>query len=345
MSQKSAIGWTGHTWNPVVGCDQVSPGCAHCYAKTIHDRRHKAHNEGKKVAPQYAVPFESVQLIPERLREPLSRREPTLYFVNSVSDLFHKDVPDEFLDSVFAVMALAHHHTFQVLTKRPERMRSYLTGASFSRNVGAEADNIMDGLRGFAKGVANHATAYRFLWFDNPDLNDTRTYPFRLKDEPLPNVWLGVSIENQRWTSRIPELLSTPAAVRFLSCEPLLGPLDLVRFLDPMGVACPDVCPDERFVNTDDYKTVADDPICRHCGEVGTWTGYDRGIDWVIVGGESGDRARPMDLDWARSVRDQCVENHVPFFLKQLGGETQKRDHEDAVLDGHCHTDMPARAA
>lgn len=303
MSGKTAIEWTDSTWNPVVGCSQVSPGCAHCYAKTIHDRRHKAFLAGKNVARQYAVPFEKVQLMPERLREPLNRRAPTMYFVNSVSDLFHEDVPDEFLDLVFAVMALAHHHTFQVLTKRPERMRAYLNGAAFSRNVGAAADSMMDGLRGFAKGVANHSTAYRFLWFDNPDKHDDRTYRFRLQDEPLPNVWLGTSVENQRFLlDRASRLVSTPAAVRFISAEPLLG----------------------RFNALDLDILLA-----------------GGAIHWVIVGGESGKGARPMDEGWAREVRDLCKRHRVAFFLKQLGGETKKRGHEDALLDGVRHVEFP----
>jgi protein gp37 len=127
MSQASSIEWTDATWNPVVGCTKVSPGCKNCYAKTLHDLRHKAHGEGKKVPAQYAHPFEVVQLMPDRLTDPLSWRKPRKVFVNSVSDLFHKDVPDEFLDWVFAVMALAPRHTFQVLTKRADRMREYMT--------------------------------------------------------------------------------------------------------------------------------------------------------------------------------------------------------------------------
>jgi protein gp37 len=174
----TGIEWTDETWNPVVGCDRVSPGCAHCYAKELHDKRHRAFLAGKQVAPQYAAPFETVQLIYERLERPLSWRRPRRVFVNSVSDLFHEHVPDAFIDAVFITMLRAEQHIFQVLTKRPERMLAYSRG--------------------------------------------------RLLGLPLPNVWLGVSVENQRWADeRIPQLLETPAAVRFLSCEPLLGPLDL----------------------------------------------------------------------------------------------------------------------
>src|SRR6185436_14420816 len=127
MSAKSNIEWTDATWNPVVGCEKVSQGCKFCYAKTVHDRRYKAFLEGKAVAPQYRVPFETVQLKPERLTLPLSWRAPRRIFVNSVSDLFHDGVPDDFIDRVFAVMAVSRRHTFQILTKRAQRMQAYLS--------------------------------------------------------------------------------------------------------------------------------------------------------------------------------------------------------------------------
>ena len=213
MSDNSHIEWTEATWNPVTGCTQISPGCAHCYAKTFAERF-----RGVPGHP-YEVGF-TPTLRPKRLAQPLEWKRPRLIFVNSMSDLFHESVPDAYILQVFDVMRQAKWHTYQVLTKRSERLASL---------------------------------ACRL---DVPD-----------------NVWIGVSVENQRWTTRINDLRRVEAAVRFLSCEPLLGPLDLDL----------------------------------------------RGIRWVIVGGESGHRARRMNPEWARSVRDQCTEAEVPFFFKQWG--------------------------
>lgn len=221
----TTIEWTNKTWNPLTGCTKVSPGCDHCYAKTMHER---FNGPGS---------FDTITLHPERLDQPFRWRKPSRVFVNSMSDLFHKDVPDEFICEVFDVMANTPRHTFQLLTKRHTRMRSFVTKYS-------------------AVGV-------------------------------LPNVWLGVSVETQKWAGiRIPVLLDTPAAVRFLSCEPLLGP----------------VCLDPWHTDTD-------------CNEGPPWGG----VDWVIVGGESGPGARPMHPEWARSLRDQCLAAGVPFLFKQWG--------------------------
>lgn len=258
MSDKTRIEWTDATWNPVTGCTKVSEGCDHCYAETI------AHRFAGTAA--YPNGFD-VTLRPERLDQPLRWRRPRRIFVNSMSDLFHKDVPDEYIARVFAVMALAPQHTFQVLTKRPGRMRSLFTSVDFWRTVGYICDDA-----------------------GNPDVAPDRLHP-------APNVWLGVSVENQKWADvRIPELLATPAAVRFLSCEPLLGPVDLAPWLWE-GVKQPT-----------DY---------------GTGVEYDvapsYALDWVIVGGESGAGARPMHPAWARSLRDQCTAAGVPFLFKQWG--------------------------
>lgn len=187
----TAIQWTDETWNPTVGCDQVSPGCDHCYAKTLHDMRHRAVLNGKRLHPQYAAPFETVQLMRDRLTKPLSWRRPRRVFVNSVSDLFHKDIPDEFIDEVFAVMAIANRHTFQVLTKRAGRMRSYLNDPMRLENIYAQWHSF--------SGSAPAVDAW-----------------------PLPNVWCGVSVENRPTSSRIHVLRETQAAVRFVSFEPLL---------------------------------------------------------------------------------------------------------------------------
>lgn len=290
----TAIQWTDETWNPVVGCTKVSQGCKNCYAKQIHDNRHKAFLAGKKVAPQYSQPFEHVQLMPERLLQPLTWRKPRRVFVNSVSDLFHEDVPDEFLDQVFAAMALAQRHTFQVLTKRPERMRAYLTSCAFPRNVGISVSPIMDGLRGQAESDAIAAVTDLMLWFEDPhaEVGD-HSFGMKLKEPALPNVWLGVSVERQQEADeRIPLLLQTPAAVRFLSCEPLLGPVDILESIRVL------------HRQTGDFHPV-----------------FDRrgGIDWVIVGGESGTKARPCDVTWVHKIARQCEANRVPYFVKQMG--------------------------
>lgn len=237
MSGTSSIQWTDATWNPVVGCARVSAGCDHCYAFQLHDQRHVAWKRGRwpSAPAQYHQPFSRVQLMFGRLEDPLRWRTPRRVFVNSMSDLFHPGVPDEFIEQVFDVMELAHWHTFQVLTKRPERMRAFLT------------DYYAHCLR--------------------------EKYP-----KPWRNVWLGVSVEDQAAAdARIPLLLQTPAAVRFISAEPLLGPVTL----DDAALA-----------------------------------GL---LDWVIVGGESGPHARPMELGWARSLRDQCAAAAAAFFMKQLG--------------------------
>jgi protein gp37 len=281
VSQRTGIEWTDATWNPVVGCERISPGCAHCYAKAQWDQRHEARKKGKHVAPQYAHPFEVVQLKPERLGYPLSWRAPKKIFVNSVSDLFHDAVPEWFIARVFAVMTEASRHTFQVLTKRPARMRDVLTRMAAGEVPPGPAD-----LR----------------------LSEPRW--------PLPNVWVGTSVENQRWADeRIPELLATPAAVRFLSCEPLLGYVDLWS---------------ARY------------PLPR--GGRGSAFAWGSGVQWVIAGGESGPDCRPCDERWLCDIRDGCVEAGVPFFLKQLGGHPNKRDGDEALLEGARWAQFPATA-
>ena len=267
---KSAIEWTDETLNPTSGCTLISPGCANCYAKTLHDMRHKAWINGWKDAPaQYHVPFEKLQLHPERLEKMPLHGKPRRVFVNSMSDLFHDDVPTTFIKACVDEMERRPHMTFQILTKRPKRMCCFF----------------------------QHYAAV-----------------------PYPNIWLGVSVENQKYADeRIPWLLQTPAAVRFLSCEPLLGPLQLGSALLLNGEL-------------------------KRRGETRTPNGWLGGIDWVIVGGESaGARpmpgwvvvgwesvagARPMHPAWARALRDQCQAAGVRFFFKQWGEwlETGSRD-------------------
>jgi protein gp37 len=246
VSTRTSIEWTESTWNPVTGCTQVSPGCDHCYAKTIAERF--------RGGPAYPKGFD-VTLRPHKLDQPLRWRRPRRIFVNSMSDLFHDDVPDDYIARVWGVMALAPRHTFQVLTKRHSRMRSLLSDHEFGNWMDHEIADLGGGV-----------DAFRYDW-------------------PLPNVWLGVSTENQQWANiRIPALLDTPAAVRWISAEPLLGPIDL--HTDPIEAGSP------------------------------FWGSQ---LDWVVVGGESGHGARPMHPDWARSLRDQCTAAGVPFLFKQWG--------------------------
>ena len=276
MSDKTAIEWTDTTWNPVTGCTEVSPGCDHCYAKTFAER-------WRGVPGHHFQQGFDLVLRPERLDQPIRWTRPRQVFVNSMSDLFHKDVPDDYIAQVFAVMACAHQHTYQVLTKRHGRMRALLSSPDFQALVYAAIN---------ARPAAQRADVPGTL--------------------PLPNVWLGVSVEDQqRAELRIPALLRTPAAVRFLSCEPLLGPVDLTRWID-----------DER--NALDQA-----------GD----------IDWVIVGGESGHGARPMHPGWVDSLRDQCVTHGVPFFFKQWGefqdrsvGPDQRGTDYVVVWDGRHET-------
>ncbi|MBF6393917.1 phage Gp37/Gp68 family protein [Nocardia farcinica] len=264
MGATTKIEWTDSTWSPVTGCDKVSPGCDHCYAEGI------AHRFAG--TPQFPNGF-GVTLRPERLGEPLRWRKPRRVFVNSMSDLFHKDVPDEFIARVFATMARAPQHTFQILTKRPGRMRSLL------------GDRV-DGAQRLLEAATDEDTATAI--YDAP--------------WPLPNVWLGVSAENQHWANlRIPTLLGTSAAVRFVSAEPLLGPVDLTRIPFQAGTA------------------THLDALNGRYGHPGRWEAAAEKLDWVIVGGESGRGARPMHPEWARSLRDQCTAAGVPFLFKQWG--------------------------
>jgi protein gp37 len=280
MSATTGISWTDRTWNPVVGCTKVSQGCKHCYAKTLHDMRHKAFLAGKlQNIPQYAQPFETVQTLSDRLNDPYRWRKPSRVFVNSMSDLFHEDIPDDFIARVFAAMAGAPQHTFQILTKRPERMLRFLNA-----------------VRKSPLGFRTHNGAECSSYGGDGVLVDA------CQPWPLPNVWLGVSVENQAAADeRIPLLMQTPAALRFLSCEPLLGPLDLGPAL---------------------WCEMALDEIPGHALNDGATAGIARvrpGLDWVIVGGESGKGARPMRADWARSLRDQCCDAGIPFHFKQWG--------------------------
>lgn len=250
---KSKIEWTDETWNPVTGCSKVSNGCKHCYAERQWARL-------SNISPVYhGRKFTDVECHPERLEQPLRWKRPRKVFVNSMSDLFHPDVPSSFIKKVFEVMLHADNHIFQILTKRPE---------------------------------------YMLNWFNEFG------HIFSPTSDPLPNVWLGVSVEDQATADeRIPLLLQTPAAVRWVSAEPLLGPVDIYGG-DPdprLGgvVAGPGVIIEQH------WKADGSGPF--------------PGINWVVVGGESGPKARPMHPDWVRSLRDQCKAAGVPFLFKQWG--------------------------
>jgi protein gp37 len=234
MAQRSNIEWTEVTWNPVTGCDQVSPGCAHCYAKTFAERWRGVPGH------HYEQGFD-LRLWPERLSQPLQWRQPRVVFVNSMSDLFHERIPFAFVREVFDVMASVPQHTFQILTKRHERLLTLAESLSWPENV-----------------------------------------------------WMGVSIENRRFVHRADYLRHVPAAMRFVSAEPLLGPLE--------GLSL-------------------------------------EGIDWLIAGGESGHRHRPVRVEWVRELREQCIAENVAFFFKQWGGRTPKAGGRE--LDGRTWDEMP----
>ncbi len=234
MSTQSTIEWTGSTWNPVTGCTKVSPGCKHCYAERMALRLQAMGQSN------YADGF-NLTLQPQAVDLPLRWKRPQRIFVNSMSDLFHKDVPLPFIQQVFDVMGRAHWHQFQILTKRAERLSEI---------------------------------APQLQW--------------------RPNIWMGVSVERQDYTFRIDHLRQTGAHVKFLSLEPLLGPLPRLNLT---------------------------------------------GIDWAIVGGESGPGARPMNPDWVTNIRDQCQNADVAFFFKQWGGVNKKRTGRE--LDGRTWDQMP----
>ncbi len=285
-------GFKGASWNPIVGCSVVSPGCTNCYAmkqvgRILRMTDGQSHYAGT-VADSKAGPVwtgKVARASDKAFTAPLRRRIPTCYFVNSMGDLFAESVPDEWIDQVFAVMALLAQHRFIVLTKRPERMRDYLI-RQFDRCDGE--DGIVDDLIAVAELAGVDWREAVDAW-------------------PLPNVWLGVSVEDQaRAAERIPLLLDTPAAVRFISAEPLLGFITLTDFdiAHAHGVDCHDAlsgCYLEQNGN-------------QHFQHVG-----GAKLDWVICGGESGPDARPMHPDWARFLRDQCADAGVPYFFKQWG--------------------------
>lgn len=243
MTTGTKIEWTEMTWNPTVGCTKISPGCKNCYAEKMADRLQAMRTPG------YENGFK-LTLLPNRLDDPLGRKKPTVYFVNSMSDLFHEDVPFDYIDKVFDVIVKAHWHTFQILTKRADRLAEYF---------------------------------------------ETRTAP--------PNAWIGVSVEDKKYgIPRIDYLRRVPATVRFLSVEPLLEDLGEIDLTD---------------------------------------------IHWVIVGGESGPKARPMRQEWVESIQIQCEEQAAAFFFKQWGGwgadgKRRAKKSNGRLINGRTYDEMPA---
>jgi protein gp37 len=310
------ISWThrpgtrGRTWNPTQGCRRVSPGCEHCYAERLAARF--AENGWSKglINLKTRKWNGEARLAAHKLADPLRWREPSTVFVNSMSDLFYEGFTNEEIAAVFGVMAAAPQHTFQVLTKRAKRMREWFEWA--------EAEGRKYDLLAF-EPRALLACAWEACagdaWGDvEPDsrLGDLPSHEVFGENWPLPNVWLGVSVENQAAADeRIPELLQTPAAVRFLSCEPLIGEVDL------------DLPRCENDHHGPDAWGLAGDeatPWCSECElerSYGHWLHLDGGIDWVIAGCESGPGARRCGVEWLRSLRDQCADAGVPYFLKQ----------------------------
>lgn len=297
MSAQSSIEWTEATWNPVTGCTKVSPGCDNCYAETFAERWRGTPGH------HFETGFD-VTLRPNALELPLRWRKGRRVFVNSMSDLFHKDVPDEYIAQVFAVMSLTPQHTYQVLTKRHGRMRSLLTSSDFRLACEKAQMEIVNDETAPLTAYQREAKTSQW-WSDFA--------------EPLRNVWLGVSVEDQKRADlRIPALLETPAAVRFLSCEPLLGPVKLPLFDETEGCTCGGYGP----------------PYYVHEARCGLTPGLAwGGLHWVIVGGESGPGARPMHPQWARDLRDQCVTADVPFFFKQWGAWGPLQHPFDYVTD------------
>lgn len=318
---KTGIEWTDFTWNPTRGCSRVSDGCRNCYAERVAGRfsgpgqPYEGFVTTSSRHPQTGMPTVgvrphwtgAVRLVPERLADPLSWRTPRRIFVNSMSDLFHEKLSDADIDKVFSVMLLAPRHQFQVLTKRPERVRAYLSDPG-----------LYDRVLRVAGELRRDRPELSMVAISNP-----ATFPASW-------IWWGVSVEDQATADeRIPILLQTPAAIRFVSYEPALGPVDVDRWI--WGQWCPD-------------SQCSDSTWDHHC-QLG-----EQRLHWVIAGSESGPGARPAELDWFRSVRDQCAAAGVAFFFKQWVGPEGVgitgpyrigRRTSVPQLDGRSHVEFP----
>ena len=267
----SKIQWTDETWNPIVGCSRISEGCKNCYAaETAKSARLQQFSQYKSVSKWDG----KVEFLESQLIKPLSWKKPKKIFICSMSDLFHENIPDAWIDKIFAVMVLCPQHTFQILTKRPTRMLKYFSGEERLLDINFEISNIL-----------------------GEDFTEAESKLLKL---PLPNAWIGVTVENQKAADeRIPLLMEIPAVVRFLSCEPLLESLDLSRFLP---IEWSETAEDwiQSWLGTESYST-NDYP------------------NWIIVGLESGSNARRCDLQAVHTIINQCQTAKVKVFCKQLG--------------------------
>lgn len=327
MSYHTHIEWTDATWNPITGCSVVSAGCKHCYAMRLAGTRLRHHpSRAGLTRPTSAGPVWTgqVRFNEAWLDQPLRWKKPRRIFVCAHGDLFHESIPDEWIDRVFAVMALAPRHTFQVLTKRPERMKIYLS-------ISARRDDWVSA----GDSIADKIGLTRYVEMSHCGAPGERVSVF--SSWPLPNVWLGTSVENQATADkRIPLLLDTPAAVRWISAEPLIGPLDLSRnglWLIQRWKSC-DSLPTAPWCPDDPMKWWWAPQALRGSGQ--------KLIDWVIAGGESGPGARPSHPDWFRSLRVQCWAANVPFFFKQWGEWLPMLGHAEGVPvrgDKYTHPD------
>lgn len=318
MSDRTSIAWTDCTWNPVRGCSLVSKGCESCYAMK-QARRFSAPGQPyhglTMMGPQGPRWNGTIRLVPELLDEPLHWKKPRRVFVNSMSDLFHEDVPLDFIADTYAIMITAYRHTFQVLTKRPCRRHDLFTNEPIREMIAIRAAAHINKLRG------PHS------------LNATRNLA-AWNAGTASNIWEGASIEDQKTADeRIPLLLQTPAAVRWISAEPLLGPVDLRLWLNviprmrtpvsadsglPCGETTLDLMPSYNINTGEIIKPL---------------------LDWVVCGGESGPKARPCDVAWVRSIVQQCRAAGVPCFVKQLGAKPYTLFGDG---DGAAHT-LPMR--
>ena len=301
MSDHTHIQWTDATWNPITGCSVVSAGCKHCYAMRLAGTRLRHHpSRAGLTRPHSAGPVWTgeVRLNADWLDQPLRWRRPRRIFVCAHGDLFHPAVPVEWIDQVFAVMALAPQHTFQVLTKRPGRMLDWFRRTPYTRIL-RQADILRAARPNLCSVGISDPTRTPWSW-----------------------VWLGVSVEDQPTADeRIPLLLQTPAAVRFVSAEPLLGRVDLSRWLRP-----------RQHPNADGYGG----------DHAPGWTTDFTALDWLIAGGESGSNARPSHPDWFLSLRDQCQAAGVAFFFKQWGEWLPMMGHVQGVpvrREKYSHSD------
>jgi protein gp37 len=330
MADGTKIEWTDATWNPITGCSVVSPGCTNCYAMKLAGTRLRNHPSRSglttetKAGPVWTG---EVRFNEKALQEPLKWSRPRMIFVVAHGDLFSDQVPDEWIDQIFAIMALCPQHTFQVLTKRPERMRHYLSSPSTARRV---FDLVCD-------MVINEQINVILIAHPDHEKIAPPGKRVRLGQWPLQNVWLGVSVEDQkRADERIPDLLATPAAIRWVSAEPLLGPINLRRIR---------IAPDHHtMIDALDGYAMVDTP------------GREREramLEWVVAGGESGPSARPSQPEWFRSLRDQCAAGHIPFLFKQWGNHRPCSDANGPYmlrcskteagrhLDGQLHDGFP----